>query len=107
MTNAGTLRDRITIITSGPTVENAFGRKPAGPDTVMEIWAALQQLQAKTFFEDGKFYSKQPYRITLRYDSAPGLTVADRVEWNGLRISIASIVTDPKKTTTTIYGFGN
>lgn len=107
MAQAGTLRDRVTIITPGPTTENAFGRKPTGPDAALEIWARVQQLQAKTFFEDGKFFTKQPYRITLRYKSALAFTAATRVEWNGVHITVVSVTQDAKKTTLTLYGYGD
>jgi head-tail adaptor len=103
---AGKYRERVTIYTPALTIETAFGRKPTGPEASLETWAAVQQLQAKTFFEDGKLYFKQPYRITLRYVNAPDLQFANRVEWDGKRISVASITTDAKKTVTTIYGYG-
>jgi head-tail adaptor len=107
MAQAGTLRDRVTIYSPGPTTETAFGRKPTGPDTALETWARVQPIPAKTFFEDGKFYTKQPYRITLRYNSAPAFTAATRVEWNGIRITVASVTQDAKKTTLTLFGYGS
>jgi SPP1 family predicted phage head-tail adaptor len=108
MAQAAAFREWVTIFSPAPSVDDGLGgRVTAGPAPTLETWASVQQLQAKVFFENGKTYIKQPYRITIRYVNDPTVEFTNRVEWNGVRITVASVVTDAKKTVTTIYGFGN
>lgn len=107
MAQAASFRERVTIYTSGATVENAFGRKPAGLETSLETWAAVQQLQAKVYFEDGKTEIKRPFKVIIRYVNDPTVQYTNRVEWNGIKLTVQSVVTDAKKTTTTLYCFGD
>jgi SPP1 family predicted phage head-tail adaptor len=108
MSAAATFRERVTIYTPASAVPDGMGgRVPAAPEASLETWASVQQLQAKVFFEEGKMYTKKPYRVTLRYVNAPTLQFSNRVEWNGVKISVTSVTTDAKKTLVILYGFGN
>lgn len=106
MSNAGKFREQVTFYTPGQVVQDEVGGLvPVSDETSVTLWARIQALPAKEDLIDGKISYRQPYKVTVRFTS--GLSSSDRMEWNGLSISITSIRSDERSTEIYLYGYGN
>jgi SPP1 family predicted phage head-tail adaptor len=72
--------------------------------TSITIWAKVEQLTAKETLENGRLTYKQPYKITIRWDST--VDRLDRIEWRGVKIAINSVTQDTRGTEKILFGYG-
>lgn len=89
---AGTLRERI-VIERATSVRNAMGLQEPGWEQVC-ICSASLVLEGPGPESEGQALSAMPrYRVTIR--RRDGVTVGQRVRWNGRTLMIRQLLDDP------------
>ncbi|WBA43169.1 phage head closure protein [Hymenobacter canadensis] len=103
MPAAGKYREQIAIYLPYATLSDGLGgRVLSGVGTSFTVWARVQALPAKEDLIDGKITYRQPFKVSLRYDEQ--ISNTSRIEWNGKRISINSVVVNERKTEMQLLG---
>lgn len=103
MSQAGKYREIVTFYQPGPLVQNTSGGFVEGAETSFTAWAKVETLAAKENLENGRLTYKQPYKIIIRYVKT--VNQIDRVEWNGVKITINSVTHDARRTEKTLLGY--
>lgn len=93
MFNAGKLNKRISFIrkTDG-TAKDTAGDTIIGTDTFATVWARVDYVKGREYFEAKKFQSELTYRITVRY--MQGITPDMVISYNNRTFKIEDIM-DP------------
>ena len=86
---AGKLRNRI-IIQQRSTTKNSFGETIDTWTTFTTLWAAIEPLRGREFFESKETQAEVTTKITIRNKS--GITPQMRVSWNSKIFDIKSII---------------
>lgn len=69
------------------------------------VWANVKELDAKESLTNGKVVTKQPFKITIRYNSTIDTTC--NVEWNNKKLGVNSVVADARKTYMVLTCYAN
>lgn len=91
--SAGRLRHRVTIQEQS-TVPDAFGQPITTWGDVATVWAAVEPLQGREFFNSDQINAEVTARIRIRWRD--GLTAAMRVSFDSRLYNIEAIIT-PKE----------
>lgn len=94
MIRAGRLKHRITI--QGPSSSiNAQGGKIKGWSDIETVWASVEPLTGREFFENHQMESEISTRIIIRYRG--GLNTHMRVKFGNKYYKIVSIINPQEK----------
>lgn len=91
--DAGRLDKRITIQSVAVT-RNAIGEPIQSWADVATVWAAVEPVQGREFWEQQQVQSEVTTRIRIRYRA--GITAAMRVVYGSRLLNIRSVI-DPKE----------
>ena len=86
---AGKLRHRVTIQQNTPT-RDSFGAEVESWSDVTTIWAAVEPLQGREFFDAQAVNPETTTRIRIRYRS--GIVPEMRVAWGSHTYDIQSVI---------------
>ena len=92
---AGDLRERITLLTPGPTVPDSSGGHLAGPATEAAVWAQVTPLGTRELLALGQTLNTAAYRITIR--RRVGVSAKQRVRWQGRELNVQGVTADPDR----------
>uniref|UniRef100_A0A6M3J9L2 Putative head-tail joining protein n=1 Tax=viral metagenome TaxID=1070528 RepID=A0A6M3J9L2_9ZZZZ len=87
--NAGQLNKRIVIQQYGST-QNEYGEQVKTWSTVKTVWASVQPLQGREWFNAKQIQSEVEVRMRLRYTTA--ITPKMRIQYNSLNYNIESVI---------------
>lgn len=88
---AGKLDQRVTLQESTPTTDG-FGQDVPAWSDVATVWARVEPLRGREFFQAGQMQASADVRITIRYRA--GLNERMRVMWRGAPHEIVSPLID-------------
>lgn len=91
--DAGRLDKRVTIQSMTAT-RNAIGEPVEAWADVATVWAAVEPVQGREFWEQQQVQSEVTTRIRIRYRA--GVTAAMRVTYGGRFYNIKSVI-DPRE----------
>lgn len=86
--NAGDLRERVTLLTTGAAtrVAGGYGWQPAGPDSKVTVWARVRPLSGRELLALGQTLNVEAYEITIR--SLRDATAKQRALWKGKELNV-------------------
>lgn len=92
---AGSLNQRITLLTPGVAVSDGRGGyKAAGPDLSTLLWARVRPLRVGEKLALGQVANSEAYEITIRRTPSVARTAKQRVLWKGVTLSVQGVVPD-------------
>jgi len=89
MIRAGELRHRVTIQQKSVT-RNTFGEEIVTWQDVATVWAAIEPLRGREFFESQQVNAEVTTRIRIRY--RPGITPTMRVVYGSRIFDIQAVI---------------
>lgn len=102
--NAGTLRERITLLTPPAKVSDGGGGWVAsGAEPTREVFAEVLPGRGSQRLRDAGIESAMSYEVRVRQHANP--TTAERLIWNGLTLKIAAVALDPAREFWTITAY--
>jgi SPP1 family predicted phage head-tail adaptor len=87
--NAGKLNKRITIQEYGST-QNEYGEQVKTWSTTKTVWASVEPLQGREWFNAKQMQSEIEIRMRLRYTT--DITPKMRIQYNALNYNIESVI---------------
>lgn len=93
MTTAARFRHRVTIQQKGK-VQDEYGQEREDWMDVATVWAAVEPLRGREYFEAHQVQAEVTTRIRIRY--RPGVRPDMRVVYNGRIFNIQSVI-DPEE----------
>jgi SPP1 family predicted phage head-tail adaptor len=92
---AGSLTERITLRTPGPSVpDGRGGQKPGTPGTPVTVWARKVELTGREALRLGQTAATVVVEFTIR--KRAGVSVTTLVEWNGQSYAVQRVVHDDR-----------
>lgn len=90
---AGQLRERITVLTPAPGIDDGQGGlKPSlQPDTETAIYARVQALKGTSQLALGAVAGSQLYTITIRANGPATIAVNTRLRWREVTMTVNSV----------------
>lgn len=90
---AGQLKERVVLLTPGPTQEDEQGGRTAiGPPTQTPVWARVRPLKATEKVTLEQTVQQEAYEITIRRH--PAACANQRVTWNGKELNVQAVAAD-------------
>jgi len=86
---AGELRHRVTI-QEAVTAQNSFGEETPSWQDVATVWAAVEPLQGREYFDAQKQVAEVDTRVRVRYRAGIGPTM--RVVWGVHTYDIGAVL---------------
>ena len=93
--NAGQLRERVTLLTTGPNVSDGRGGWLPGPETSADLWARVRPLRGAEKLALGQVLNDDSYEITVR--QAAGISAKQRLTWNGRTLNVQAVTLDENR----------
>lgn len=87
--NPGSMRERVTIETPERTT-NDLGESVLSWKEVRRTWASIEGVSSKEVLMNAHQETTISHRVRMRYQS--GLTSNDRLDWNGRKLEIVSLL---------------
>lgn len=101
---AGSLTERITIYTPGPTTHGPFGATPTGPETRQTVYAKVEVLRGTEALRLGLEQGGTVYRVTVRQNPGPDVSRLQRMEWKGKTLATTSVQPALERDHAVLYG---
>ena len=89
MSNAGSLRERVTVQQASES-RNALGETVLSWATFAERWASVEGVSSRESLAYGQQQISVSHRVRLRY--LAGLTQSMRIVWRGRTLEIVSLL---------------
>ena len=93
--NAGQLRERVTLLSSGAPVSDGRGGWFDGPESSAEAWARVRPLRSAEKLALGQVLNADVYEITIRRTA--GISAKHRLSWNGRTLNVQAVTPDENR----------
>lgn len=91
--NAGSLRERVTLLTPGTTAPDGRGGVVmTGPATQTTVYARVRPLSSTEKLQLGQTVNTQAYEITIRRTNTA--TAKQRLTWKGKSLNVQAVAPD-------------
>lgn len=91
--NAGSLRERVTLLTTASaTPDGRGGYTPSGPDVETTVWARVRPLSTFEKLKLGQVVNAAAYEVTIR--RLASAAAKQRVLWQGQTLNVQAVVAD-------------